>query len=247
MKNDVPPFVIDKLFNQGYQDQIIDIIMACENMTNTEVSDIPLSSTLMNDSSEKVIISPKVYATYMNLVQRISDSATAQEIPFFLLGNKKDIDGEMCIVIENIEYDIEKALSENRVQMDEDRFQQLLQDEKYSIISIGHTHGNVVEEKKKTTLARTLPDDIKERYDIRDTGLNVSVADIWQHEVVKEIAKQTSTKEVMQTIIMYNGDMIMISANGISKSNEIQTILQDGSYQSIQTGISEQHTNKQVR
>ena len=37
--------------------------------------------------------------------------------------------------------------------------------------------------------------------------------------------------------------MIMISASGISKSNEIQTILQDGSYQSIQTGISEQHTN----
>lgn len=247
MKNDVPPFVIDKLFNQGYQDQIIDMIMACEDMTNTEVSDIPLSPTLMNDSSEKVIISPKVYATYVNLVQRVSNSDTAQEIPFFLLGNKKEINGESCIVIEDIEYNIEKALSENRVQMDEDRFQQLLQDEKCSIISIGHTHGNVVEEKKETTLARTLPDDIKERYDIRDTGLNVSVADIWQHEVVKEIAKQTSTKEIMQTIIMYNGDMIMISANGISKSNEIQTILQDGSYQSIQTGISEQHTNKQSR
>lgn len=50
MKNDVPPFVIDKLFSQGYQDQIIDIIMACEDKTNIEVSDIPLSPTLMNDS-----------------------------------------------------------------------------------------------------------------------------------------------------------------------------------------------------
>ena len=45
---------------------------------------------------------------------------------------------------------------------------------------------------------------------------------------------------------MYNGDMIMINPNGITKSNDIQTVLQDGSYKVIPSGIGEQYSNKQT-
>ena len=81
--------VIDKLFNSGYEEQIVDFVMACENKENTEVSDILLSPTLMADSGTKVILSSKVYITYMQFASRISNLQTAQEFPFLLVGNKK--------------------------------------------------------------------------------------------------------------------------------------------------------------
>ena len=93
MKFDVPPVVINKLFEQGYENQIVDIVMACENNATLEVSDIPISPTVMEDSDEQIIICPNVYETYTKLVQRINNTDTAQEIPFFLLGNRKNVDG----------------------------------------------------------------------------------------------------------------------------------------------------------
>ena len=65
MKFDVPSAVIDKLFSNGYEEQIVDFVMACEDKEGLEVSDIPISPTLMGNSGDKVIISPKVYETYM--------------------------------------------------------------------------------------------------------------------------------------------------------------------------------------
>ena len=242
MKIDVPPVVIEKLFSNGYEEQIIDFVMACEDKEGLEVSDIPLSPTQMEDSGDKVIISPKVYETYMQLASRINNPQTAQEIPFILLGNRTNINGESYIVIEEIIYDIKDAKSETRVSVDEETFRRLLLEKKYSVISIGHTHGNVKEEMKNNTLARILPKDLRTKYDIRDTGLNISIADIWQHEAFIQIGKELAPqKEIMQTIIMFNGDMIMISPNGIKKSNDIKVVLHEGRSISIQSG-----TNKEL-
>ena len=178
MKFDVPKEIIDKLFNQGYEDQIVDIVMACENNATLEVSDIPISPTMMEDSNEQIIISPNVYEKYTKLVQRISNTDTAQEIPFFLLGNKKNIDGVSYVVIDDIKYDMDKALFESHVSIDVNEFQQLLSDNTHSIISIGHTHGNIDEKNKNATLARILPENIRGKYGRRDTRLNISLADI---------------------------------------------------------------------
>ncbi len=97
-------------------------------------------------------------------------------------------------------------------------------------------------------MARVLPDEIKEKYEIRDIGLNISVADIWQHEAFIQIARELSpAKEILQTVIMYNGDMIMIHPNGIAKSNQIQTILSNGNYEVIPMSLNSQNIGKQRR
>lgn len=123
-------------------------------------------------------------------------------------------------------YSIDDNLDDLRVSIDEQKFKELLMDSNYSIISIGHTHGNV-SEKKNNTLTELLPSDIREKYSIRDVGLNLSIADIWQHEAFKSIASQISNKKVLQTIIMYNGDFITIDDGSISKSNNVQAINQE--------------------
>lgn len=51
-------------------------------------------------------------------MQRISNTDTAPEIPFFLLENRKNVDGVSSVVIDNIKYDIDKALSESHLSID---------------------------------------------------------------------------------------------------------------------------------
>lgn len=222
MKFDVPQKVIEKLFENGYEEQIIDIVMDFSEDNNREVSDIPISPIIMQDSGKRIIISDKVYQAYQEMVNTISNPDTAQEIPYFLLGNMKKIEGEECIFIENIEFCNQGILDDLRVSIDVDKFKSIVSDSPYEVISIGHTHGNVSEEKKSLSLARNLSSDIIQKYNIRDIGLNISISDIWQHEAFKQMASQYGTKEIMQTVIMYNGDIIMMSSNGISKSNHIQ-------------------------
>lgn len=247
MKFDVPTQVINKLFDNGYEDQIIDIVQEFENDNTREVSDIPLSPSLIQDSGEQIILSSSVYEQYQKLVLRISNSDTAQEIPYILLGNKKEIDGQQITLIENIVYCNQSSLDDLKVSIDEELFKRCLADSSYSVISIGHTHGNIAEDKKKSTLTTNISDEVKQKYDIRDVGLNISVSDIWQHEAFKYIASSFGNKEVMQTVIMYNGDIIMLSPDGISKSNNIQSVLSNGEVIMLSTGTSVQEMNKQVR
>lgn len=248
MKFDVPSYVINKLFDQGYENQIVDVVMACENDNNCEVSDIPLSPILMKNSSDIVILNSKVYEVYCSLVERIQNNLNADEIPFFLLGNRKKINGNDCIFIEDIICDFDSALSQTYVRNDQKKFEMLLNESSYSVISIGHTHGNVDKKIKDFSLTKRLPDELKKNYSIRETGLNISVADIWQHEAFKQIAiNKSSTKEIMQTIIMYNGDMIMISFNDILKVENIHSVLKDGSKVMIPTGRDKQDLYKHVK
>lgn len=51
----------------------------------------------------------------------------------------------------------------------------------------------------------------------------------------------------MQTVIMYNGKIVMLSSNGISKSNNIQLILSNGEVIMLSTGTSTQEINKQMK
>lgn len=239
MKFDVPSIVINKLFEQGYEEQILDAVMAFETDSSKEVSDIPLSPSLMNDSGENVILTNEVLQEYNKLVERIKNPETAQEVPFFLLGNVKNIDGQDYVVIQEIKYSINDNLDDLRVSIDEKYFRELVSNSNYDVISIGHTHGNVSEEKKQNSLTSQLPSDISEKYAIRDVGLNISVADIWQHEAFKQIASQLGNKKILQSIIMYNGDIIVIDDNNISKSNNVQALLENGIFINLPTSVQQ--------
>ncbi len=223
MKNDVPSVVINKLFEQGFEEQIIDMALELENDSSHEISDIPLSPITISSNEEKVVLTEKVYETYKHLVSRINNPQTAQEVPFLLLGRNKIVDNEEYIVFEDIIFSNTNvdSLKDTSVSIDEELFKKYVSSSDYDVISIGHTHGNVEEQIKNNSLARKLSSEVKDRYAIRDTGLNVSVSDIWQHEAFKQIASQLGNKRVMQTIIMYNGDIVVINDKNISKSSHV--------------------------
>ena len=223
MKNDVPSVVMNRLFEQGFEEQIIDIALELENDSSREISDIPLSPITISSNEEKVVLSEKVYETYKQLVSRINNPQTAQEVPFLLLGRNKIVDNEEYIVFEDIIFPNTNVdfLKDTSVSIDEELLKKYASSSNYDVISIGHTHGNVEEQIKNNSSARKLSSEVKDRYAIRDTGLNVSVSDIWQHEAFKQIASQLGNKRVMQTIIMYNGDIVVINDKNISKSSYV--------------------------
>ena len=179
MRFDVPYQVINKLFDNGFEDQILDIVCEFESDNSRELSDIPLSLMIMGDSLEDIVLSSSVYDEYKKMVERIRCSNSSQEIPYILLGNRKKFDDRNIIFIENIVYCKTSLLDDLHVSIDEQLFRQLASDSSYSIISIGHTHGNVSEDKKAKSLVRNISDEIRQRYNLRDIGLNISVSDVW--------------------------------------------------------------------
>ena len=51
-ENDVPAKVINRLFDNGYEEQIIDIVCEFKDDNTREVSDIPLAPSIIQDSGE---------------------------------------------------------------------------------------------------------------------------------------------------------------------------------------------------
>lgn len=244
MNFDVPPIIISKLFNSGFEDEIIDIILLFETDKTREVSDIPISPDLIPDSNTTIIIKENIYKKYIQLIQRISSTLTAEEIPFLMVGNKQIINGIECIVYEDILYEINSSIKETSAKVNEGLFKELILSKKYSVISIGHTHGNLSEAKKANVLANLLPEDIREKYKIRESGLNISIADIWQHYAYQEIASQLDSEvQVNQTIIMFNGDIVHLEPKKIIKSSSIKVQI-NGDIISLQESIEQNESLK---
>ncbi|MEI3530445.1 MAG: hypothetical protein V8Q75_05170 [Bacilli bacterium] len=235
MKLDVSSETVNMLFDNGFEEQILDVLLAFENSKRWNVSDIPISPVLIDSNEEEIIINQEIYKSYQLFLQRINNVNTAGEIPFILLGKQKEINGRRYIFFDKIQYMITDNLSEVMVHHDGKKLENLINNSSYDVISIGHTHGNVAEETKNTSLTRNIPESIASKYRIRDVGLNLSIADINSHQSVLKYAKNVGDKKILQTVIMYNGDMIILGSNGITKCNQISALLDNGDVVSLPT------------
>jgi hypothetical protein len=243
MRNDVPGNVIQKLFIKGLEEQILDIMLASIE-SNKEVSSIPISPSILTTGENTLFLRENVYEAYTKIVERINNSQTAQEIPFLLLGKKIPYEKESLlsnresfIEIQDIVFLNQGDLSDTSAHIDVKKFEEYLNNPNYDVISIGHTHGNVSEDIKASLLVSTLPDDIKSRYDIREAGLNISIADFWQYESFLMLtSKLQSHKDILQTIIMYNGDMVVLDDN-FSRCS-VNTILSNGKRKRLSNGYT---------
>lgn len=244
MKFDISSNTINKLFDQGFEEQIVDIVMEFEKETDKCVSDIPISPFIIQDNEEEIIIREEIYNCYQTFIRRISKPETAAEIPFILVGNRKEKYGKSYILLEKIKYSISDDLSDLRVKLDAEEIEDLIKNSQYSVIAIGHTHGNVNDAKKGQVLTSKLSQDLIDKYQIRDVGLNLSLADIDSHQSVIEYAKKWGNKEILQTIIMYNGDMVILGSKGINKCGNVNAILNNGNIISISTGSIEPKNKK---
>lgn len=190
--------------------EVIDMIQM--NCPNSDVSDIPIAPSSILDNTDQVFLMPAVTEEYKRLLLMINQEVTALEYPFILLGNRLKVEDDIVIIFEKFVYGFKSTenLKDNIVSFDNDILNKTIFEKDYNIVSIGHTHPKVSQNTLNKTLANNLSNYIKEKCDIRNVGLNISIQDFIQYDSFRN---QMRMKETFQTILMYNGELNILGYN----------------------------------
>ncbi len=188
---------------------------------NMDISDTPISPMTLDDDYTPILFSQEVMELYKKLVEIINNPETAKEYSFVLLGKSGTLAGQKCYVVDKM-FDCnsqDSDLSSRITKIDEVKLNQTIQfalQNGYDFISIGHTHPNIPEEERATTIANFLPEYVKNSEYIREAGLNLSLQDFVSYESLYQYFSNNTNIRTCQTVIMYNGEMAIISKNDSS-------------------------------
>lgn len=195
-----------------------------------DIGDTPISPMTLDDDYTPVLFSQNVMSSYKKMVDIINIPETAKEYSFVLLGKSVTLGGQRCYLIDQM-IDCnsrESDLSSRVTKMDGKKLNQAVQfalQNGYNFISIGHTHPNIPEEERNTTIANYLSDEVRNSEYIRESGLNLSLQDFVSYESLYQYFAKNPNIRTAQTVIMFNGEMAMVSKSGSSLNR--MTILMD--------------------
>lgn len=209
----------DSIINQSLQVLNNNPYLVSER--NMDIGDTPISPMMIEDDYTPILFSSEVVEAYKRLVEIINISETAKEYSFVLLGKLGNFAGDKCYVVDKlIDCNSENTNLSNRItKIDEDKLNKTIQfalQNGYNFISLGHTHPNISEDERTTTIASYFSDEVKTSECIRDAGLNLSLQDFISYESLYQYFTNNPNVRTAQTIIMYNGEMAMISKENSS-------------------------------
>ena len=140
---------------------------------NMDIGDTPISPMALDDDYTPMLFSPEVVDSYKRLVDVINVPETAKEYSFVLLGKSATLGGQKCYLIDQMVdcNSQDSDLSSRVTKMDEQKLNQTIQlaiQNGYDFISIGHTHPNIPQEERTTTIANYLSAEVKDEEYIRE-------------------------------------------------------------------------------
>ena len=211
---------------------------------NMDIGDTPISPISMNDDFTPIILSNIVMQEYKKLITLINNPETAKEYSFVLLGKLVTLDNNQCYFVDRI-VDCNSStdnLSNRETKMDETKLNDAINFGKsngYNFYSLCHTHPLISDNSKKTTIAEYLPDIVKESEYIREPGLNLSLQDFVSYEALYQYFKSNPNIITCQTVIMFNGEMVIFS----KQNNELKrfVIIMDKSGESVYVSSDEDY------
>lgn len=188
---------------------------------NMDITDTPISPMALADDYTPVLFSKEVMVGYSKLLKLINNPETACEYSFILLGKKGKLAGEDCYVIDKIiDCNLQDSVLSNRItKIDENKLNETIRyafQNGYNFISLGHTHPCIPQEESKMTIANYLTDEVKEKEYIREAGLNLSLQDFISYESLYQYLINYPHIITGQTVIMFNGEIAMISKHAFS-------------------------------
>ena len=196
-----------------------------------DIGDTPISPMLLESDYTPIILSANVMPTVNEMVEKINVPETAKEYMFVLLGRKATLNENPCYLIDQMVdcTSQDGELSNRMTQIDQEKIGQTLRTalaNGYDFISIGHTHPNIPQDERKTTIASCLPDDVRRNEYIREPGLNLSLSDFAQYDYIFHLLESSPNIKTAMTVIMFNGEMTMVSREGESLTRSV--IIMDG-------------------
>ncbi len=211
---DLKDYTLQIATDSGFGELIRDISNR-NNLINFEAqSNIPIPVEKIEETGQTIMASEKSSEFLGILTEMINEEETAVEFPFLLTGTH-DIHG--ITISEFTQLNSHQQELQNRVV---NINPELLGDAvskantlKRNVYIIGHTHPNIPEEEKSKTLTNQLQEDIKEKYGIKEVGLNLSIQDLYQLISFKEALKGRITEDskIYLSVLMYDGTLVAIS------------------------------------
>lgn len=218
---------------------------------NMDITDTPISPMCLNDNLTPILLSSKISEIYKKIVQIINKPPTALEYSFLLLGKKAEIGGEKCYLIDKFvdctSYD--KNLDNRSTKIDNEKLNDAIREnvnKGYNFISIGHTHPNISKNERKISIANYLSEDEKDEEYIRDVGLNLSLQDFIQYQSIYEFFRNYPDITTCQTIIMYNGEIVMFERNK-DQLRRFTSIIDLSTYEDIYVSSKEEFKKSSLK
>lgn len=189
------------------------------NEKGLDITDAPISPVQFKDNNKAIIFSEKVMEEYKKLSSLLTFPETALEYSFVLLGKSARVANSPCYFIDELVFCNKDAgdMNNRSTNIDQDRLNAIIAYGKkngYDFISLGHTHPLIDQEEMNDTIAMRLPEDVKKIEYIREPGLNVSLQDVINSNIVGTYLKNVLNIAACSTIIMFNGEVVMFNKNG---------------------------------
>lgn len=190
-----------------------------ELVRSMDIGDTPISPMVLDNDYTPILFSHEVMESYKKLVYVINNPETAKEYSFILLGKSGTLGQQKCYLVDQM-IDCnskETNLSSRVTQIDQKKLNEVVQlalKNGYDFISIGHTHPNIPKKERNTTIANYLSDEVRNEEYIREAGLNLSLQDFISYEGLYQFFIKKPNIKTAQTVIMYNGEMVMLSKVG---------------------------------
>jgi hypothetical protein len=169
--------------------------------------DIPIPPVLIAEEKTPITVNESLKGPLNELLDIIKDKEKGKEYPFLLTGSSKDEDGmikDMKFTF-NIQY-----LKNNYAEINPELLQEGIQNgvnNNYDTYIICHTHPNIQDEEKQKMLASKISPELKEKFGIKEAGLNFSLQDLRQlvafNHRLKDRLPPNST--VYMAVLMHNG------------------------------------------
>lgn len=206
-----------------------DIINEVSNEQNIHdqnaLFDIPIPLELIEEDETPITVNKSMKGPLNELLEIIKDKEKGMEYPFLLTGSSKDENGmikDMKFTF-NIQY-----LKNNYAEINPELLQEGIQNginNNYDTYIICHTHPNIQDEEKQKMLAGKISPELKEKFRIKEAGLNLSLQDLRQlvafNYRLKDKLPPNST--VYMAVLMHNGTFQAIYIeNGKFKRKKIE-------------------------
>jgi hypothetical protein len=188
-----------------------DIIKEVSNEQNIHdqntLFDIPIPLESIEEDKSQITVDESIKGPLNELLEIIKDKEKGKEYPFLLTGSLKDGNGmikDMKFTF-NIQY-----LKSNFAEINPELLQEGIQNgvnNEHDTYIICHTHPNIPDEEKQKMLASKISPQLKEKFGIKEAGLNFSLQDLRQlvafNHRLKDRLPPNST--VYMAVLMHNG------------------------------------------
>jgi len=188
-----------------------DIIKEVSNEQNIHdqntLFDIPIPLESIEEDKSQITVDESIKGPLNELLEIIKDKEKGKEYPFLLTGSLKDGNGmikDMKFTF-NIQY-----LKSNFAEINPELLQEGIQNgvnNEHDTYIICHTHPNIPDEEKQKMLASKISPQLKEKFGIKEAGLNLSLQDLRQlvafNYRLKDKLPPNAT--VCMAVLMYDG------------------------------------------